>query len=409
MAALLYSAVLARASYLALGPSPATLEAAIQLIPYQAEFLNSLDATRPEPTPELLRRSLELNPFQANAWIRLGLRAELSAKDASEAERCYRNAAKIDHTSVPITTLANFYARQRNTARFFETARDALALTPYDSRPLLFQARMLAERPEQVLSVLPDRQRILFEYLSLLLSTDDATQLKGPALRATNHPMDTSNTPGGLPDWWLSVLGTTENRLLQAGRAAEAMDVWKNMQRNRWVQVPTPSLDAPVANGSFRSPAFGYGFDWAIPSTQGVAHDQYPALGKLTFALDGTQPESCRLLSQFIPVRGGGNYRMSWQAESSDLGKIAGLKWRIYATSTLRDSDRVVLSSSDIMSGEQGQHSWDFVAPAGWSTALVTLEYERPFGEVRAEGSVNLREISMTSVSHTPLNTGGSL
>jgi hypothetical protein len=407
IAALFYSVLLARSAYLVQNPSPSSIEAALRLIPYNADLITRLDTARPEPSPKLLTRALELNPFQANAWMRLGLNAELKQRNPALAERYYLEAAKVDHMYLPLWTLANFYARQGNKEKFFETAKAALAITPYDSRPLLFQAQMLAERPDQVLAILPDRQRVLFEYLNFLLSGGDSAQFESAALRATDRPMDASNEPVGLPEEWLNILGTTEDRLLQGGQRDEAMRIWASMQRNGWVHLPVPSVEAPLANGSFRRQLFGHGFDWSVLPVQGVMHDQYPGMGKMAFEFDGAQPESCRLLRQFIPVRGGGSYRMAWQLESPDIHNAVGLKWRIYPTAAKKDSDRAVLSSSDLSAGGQQNGSWEFTVPAGWTTALVTLEYDRPLGEVRTEGSVSLKKISMNSVS--PANTGGSL
>jgi len=396
--ALWYSALLGRAAYLAQGSSLSSFRAAVRLIPYNSDLIMSLDAAGLKPSPDLLGRAVELNPFQVNAWIRLGLNAEINQRDAALAEKFYVQTRKVDHMYLPLWTLANFYARQRSTTKFFQTAKAALALTPYDSRPILYQARALAESPDRVFAILPDRQRVLFEYLSLLLGENDDAQLEQTALRATQHIIDRSNNPPGLPDWWLSLLGSTEDRLLQAGRAKEATRIWQSMQRRNWTASPAPTIDSPLSNGSFRYPVFEHGFDWAVPVVKGVLHEQYPALGKMALTFDGTQPESCRLLRQFIPVEAGRTYRLAWEVESQDLNGTSGLKWRIYAPAPERDAARTEFSSPDLMAGNQQKGFWEFVAPSGWTAALLTLEYDRPLGEVRAEGSVDLRNISMSSV-----------
>jgi hypothetical protein len=149
--------------------------------------------------------------------------------------------------------------------------------------------------------------------------------------------------------------------------------------------------------GSLHEPAFGHGFGWLRPQTPGVLSDQFPSLGKLTFSFDGTEPETCRLLQRFIPVDGAKSYNFNWQAESLDLQGSSGLRWRIYPVLPENDKDRVLLSSPELLMNGPQEGSWQFVTPAGWRVALVTLEYERPLGQVRAEGSVSLSNISIRS------------
>lgn len=101
LAACLYSGVLARATYLARASDPASIAAAIALIPFNADFILALDGVRPQSSPELLHRALQLNPYQSNAWIHLGLDAELKQADLSAAERYYIEATKADHMYLP--------------------------------------------------------------------------------------------------------------------------------------------------------------------------------------------------------------------------------------------------------------------------------------------------------------------
>jgi hypothetical protein len=174
------------------------------------------------------------------------------------------------------------------------------------------------------------------------------------------------------------------------------------MHQRGWVRTPAPSASAPLTNASFREPFLGHGFDWSFLPVHGVVSDQYAELAKISLTFDGTQPESCRLLQHFIPVKGGGAYRMNWQAESADLREAFGLKWRIFAVTSESDKRPIApLTGPELMMGGQPDGSWEFTVPPTWQTALLTLEYERPLGQVRAEGSISIRDLSMAAASQS--------
>jgi hypothetical protein len=396
LAAFFYSAIVAGAIRLTQSSNPESIRRAIQLLPFNPDFFLKLDSALPQSSPSLLRQALVLNPFQSETWIRVGLDAEIQKQNPGEAEAYYRKAAEVDRTYLPEGTLANFYARQQDAPKFFEAAKKALALTPYDSRPILAQASMLAKRPDDVLAILPDRPHVLFDYLNLSLANGNVDRIVVIALQAARHRPDSVAGPPGLTDTWRNVLGSVEDRLLQSARREDAIHVWAAMQRHGWVSAPAPSLVNPIPAGTLHEPPFGHGFGWLHPQISGVLFDQFPSLGKLTFSFDGTEPETCRLLQRFIPVDGAKPYNFNWQAESLDLQGSSGLRWRIYPVLPVTDNDRIFLSSPELLMNGHQDGVWQFVTPAGWRVALVTLEYERPLGQVRAEGSISLSNVSMT-------------
>lgn len=397
LAACFYSAIVAGAIHLAQSSNPESIRRAIQLIPFNPDFLLKLDSALPQSSPQLLRQALTLNPFQSEAWIRLGIDAEMRERNPSRAETYYRKAAEIDRMYLPEGTLANFYARQQDAPKFFEAAKRALALTPYDSRPILAEASMLARNPDEVLAIVPDRPHVLFDYLNMLLANGNVEQIAVVALRAASHRPDPVTGPPELTDTRRGNLGSVEDRLLQSARREDAIHIWTVMHRHGWVNAPAPSLSNPIPTDSLHEPVFGHGFGWLRPQVSGVLSDQFPSLGKLTFSFDGTEPETCRLLQRFIPVGGSKTYNFNWQAESLDLQGSSGLRWRIYPVLPESDKDRVLLTSPEVLKNGQQDGLWQFVTPAGWRVGLVTLEYERPLGQVRAEGSVSLSNISITS------------
>lgn len=353
--------------------------------------------------------SLESNPFQAEAWIQLALRTELNQHDPVRAEHYYLEAARVNHMFLPQWTLTNFYFRQQDKRKFFESAKHALALTSYDSRPIFAEAWTMASQPEEVLAILPNRKKIRFEYLNFLLASNASDQLESAALGAAAYPSDAPVENPGIENSWRDLLGSTEDRLISTGQTVAAQRVWDRMRRAGWVRISTPTVANPLTNGSFRNPLLGHGFDWALQPVHGVTADHFVELAKLSFTFDGTQPEACRLLQQFVPLNGGQMYRLSWQAESVDLHDSSGLKWRVFAVMPEGGGAPVgPLTSPDLTSAGPPNGLWEFTVPPSWQAGLVTLEYERPLGQVRAEGSVSLREVSMTSMAHSASQSKGS-
>jgi tetratricopeptide (TPR) repeat protein len=163
--------------------------------------------------------SLESNPFQAEAWIQLGLQAELNQHDPVRAERYYLEAARVNHMYLPQWTLTNFYLRQQDKRKFFETAKRALELTPYDSRPILAQAWTMASQPGEVFAILPPRERVRFEFLSFVLANGLSDQFQAAALSAAAFRFDTPVENPGIENSWRDILGSTEDRLIATGRS----------------------------------------------------------------------------------------------------------------------------------------------------------------------------------------------
>ena len=86
---------------------------------------------QPERKITLLKRAVELNPFNVEAWIQLGLTFEMERHDAASAERYFLRAAQVDRMFLPKWTLTNFYFRQQNEREFFRWAKATLEITPY--------------------------------------------------------------------------------------------------------------------------------------------------------------------------------------------------------------------------------------------------------------------------------------
>ena len=93
---------------------------------YPAQLADEIYALDPVAAKSLLQRAVQLNRYDAASWIQLGLLSE-AGNDLPGAEEALLQAASVDATFLPSWSLANFYFRRENTARFWYWAQKAAA------------------------------------------------------------------------------------------------------------------------------------------------------------------------------------------------------------------------------------------------------------------------------------------
>jgi hypothetical protein len=144
-----------------------------------------------ESSPRELRAALSLNSRLSSAWIQLGLDAEMDA-NLPEAETDLLRAASVDHLYVTAWTLANFYFRRGDAAKFWPWAKQAAALAYDDYRPLLRLADTLDPSPQRVAERLGGGLPLLRAYLDLLINAHrlDSAQEVARLLAARHDPVD---------------------------------------------------------------------------------------------------------------------------------------------------------------------------------------------------------------------------
>ncbi len=97
----------------------------------------------------------------------------------------------------------------------------------------------------------------------------------------------------------------------------------------------------------------------------------------------GKQPESTEVLRQFVTLHPGKMYSLRWEARTQGFGAPSGVDW------TAGNAHVMVEPSQDWRAG-----SMDFKPESGFLP--ITLAYHRPTGQPRAEGSVEIRAVSLT-------------
>jgi len=382
-----YSIVLTNAARLFARDTAISVPAAVHLVPYNGAYAARLAAWEPDKRDALLQRAVQLNPFDAESLIQLGLLAEIQRDDPRTAERDYLRAAEVNKLFLPKWTLANFYFRRQNAAEFFHWASAALSITPYASDPLFTQMWMMSQDADRLAQAIPDRPRILVQYSFFLANRRQFSAIPPIVQRLIRKVGSDDPRAWGRDD----LIAAVEDHMLAAGDAHDALQVWASLKEGRWLSQSAPDADHPLTNGGFHIGFYKHGFDWVPVDCSGATLEQFASEGEVRVSLSGNQPDHCVLLQQYVPLEPGGAYSLQWKGEGHSMDAQSGLAWHLRSV----PGDGL---GREIVSGDLGAAppKWEFNAPGDSSVALLSLDYARPLGQVRASGNFELRSAGLT-------------
>lgn len=358
-----FSIVLARADSYFRQATPQSVQRAVEIAPRNTEYLAlralQLDYDGADSTA-LTEKIAALNPYSSAPRIKLGLAAEVRG-DSATAEKCLLAAAQIDRQFEPSWTLANFYFRAGKTNDFWTWIHSALEVSYGDRTPAFDLCwRVTPDASEILKRAIPARREVTAAYLIYLARTNRLAAIPSVAQKLAAYH-DDSDLP--------LLFGATDQLL--AARDPAALDLWKLAGQ------PEPS---GIFNGDFSSPPLNHGFDWRPIESPGVMHVNLSAPSGHRIAFNGQQPESCSLLEQTLNLIPGRRYLLRWETRTSGLKSPSGLEWRVAA------QHASIPPTDDWTPGELP------LTPRDAFTDLQ-LFYQRPLGEPRAEGNIELRRV----------------
>ncbi len=361
-----WSIRLARADAAFRNHTPEDVARAIELAPENGEYLAMLalqaEYSGQDSTP-LLAEIAARNPRASAPRIRLGLAAELRG-DANQAERWLLEAFSVDRQFETRWTLANFYFRQNKPAEFWAWMRSALEMS-YGDRAAAFDLcwQMSADAQTILDRAIPDRHDVVTWYLEYVLEHHRVAAIAGAA-----NKLVSLRTPDDLPQLYAAT-----DALLDAGQVREAADLWQ--------ALGNPRPDG-VTHPDFEPPRTGHGFDWIFIEAAGVTHQ---SLEGHRIRFSGQQPESCELLRQFIGgLHAGAAYTLHWEARNQGMSSPTGLEWSIASR-----------AGALAVSEDWSKGSLAFTADS--DHAVLVLTYRRPEGQVRTDGLVDLKRVTISS------------
>jgi hypothetical protein len=380
-----FALLLARASVLYSQNTPQSSAAAARLVPFRASYLVRLAAWHPDRKTDLLRRAVRLNPFETEAWIDLGLESEFDRNNTAEAEHLFREAARTNHMFVPKWTLANFYFRHEQVPQFLNWARQTLEITPYSAQPVFAEMwLLLPDGAPQLAHAVPDNPNTLWQYAWYLSNSHQFAAIP-PVIARLVHAAG----PAMADNFGKStIVGPILDHMLQSGYASESLQIWRSLQEGAWVHTRQPNTSQPLSNGDFGIPIWPHGFDWLPITTPGITTEQHPQAHEFQIEFSGDQPDPCPLLQQWIPLESQRIYTVHWSAKADTPDTAADAAWH------LRTPTGAELLTSPAL-GTGG--TWTFTFPDSTGAYLLSLEYARQPGYVRAKGLLTLTEVSVVS------------
>lgn len=355
--AAMYSIRLALADAAFRKHTPRSVARALELLPDHASYLlfraQQMDYDGEDSTA-LLERIASVNPLSSTPRIRLGLAAEARG-NLSGAEKWLLDAAQVDRQFEPRWTLANFYFRRERPDEFWKWIRAALEVS-YGDRSLAFDLcwRMSQNADEVLAKAIPDRHEVAASYLYYVMDRRrEATASAAFKLAQFHDPSDSME------------LETACDVLMSDEKFTEARELWTQTGH---------AQNGLIANSDFATEPSGHGFDWRPSRAEGLAYVALPGSYRIQFS--GKQPEAAELLRQFVALQRGKMYSLHWEARTQGFGSPSGVEWAVGTT-------RVPLEAG----------AMTFKAEAAFSP--ITLAYHRPAGQARAEGSVEIRAVSL--------------
>ena len=353
------------ADYLFRQDTLGSVQRATRIWAANAEYYARLADLDPGNAVLNLHHSVVLDPQLSKSWIELGLQLEIQGT-SKEGERCYLEAARVDRQFLPAWTLANFYFRRSDAARFWPSARLAAQMSYGNIRPILRLAFALTNSGDAVFAnMIVPRRKVEHEFLEYLLDRNmDASAV---ADRIVKKAEDEDLPP--LMAWM--------NRLIETHRVPEARRLWDALSNKRLISYPRLTH---ITNADFsHEPLPAGGFDWRITSPAGV--DLERTREGLRVQFSGRQPENFQLLSQYLDVTSG-IYRLSFEYRTVDIRTTTNLRWRMGET-----------ISQPLAAAENWTYSAS-IFTAGPENRLVLLEQRDP-GTTRPEGIFYLRSLAL--------------
>ena len=343
--------------------TPQSVARALEILPDHAGYLlfraQQMDYDGEDSTA-VLKHAARVNPLSSTPRIRLGLAAE-GRGDFSGAEKWLLDAVRVDRQFEPRWTLANFYFRRGRSVEFWKWMRAALEVS-YGDRSLAFDlCWRVSQNAEEVLTqAIPERHEVLAAYLYYVMDhRHEAVSAVAGKLAELHDHSDVLE------------LETACDLLINDGKPAEARNVWRRMGREH---------TGLIANGEFATEPSGHGFDWRPSRAEGLSDVALPGSYRIVFS--GKEPESTELLRQFVALQPGNAYSLHWEARTQGFGSPSGVEW------TAGNAHVTLEPAQDWRAG-----SMDFRPESGFLP--IALAYHRPTGQARAEGSVEIRAVSL--------------
>jgi hypothetical protein len=330
---------------------------------------------------ELLRTSLELNPYNRDAAIDLGLRYEADG-DLPRAEGLLLQAFKVDRTYAPRWSLANFYFRRDNLPEFWRWARVAAEM-PADDVGALFELCWRVSPDPGIIEakILNDDPSLLRQYIDFLVGKEHTSGATSAGLRLART--DSAHWDGDR-ERLLSLV----DQLVAAGDAKAATELWRGLIRYQWIVADTSIPNNP----QFARDPVPSQFDWTLSTHDGL--HSWPGVAGLETEFGGQELEDSLVAEQVISLPPG-NYLLESTYHTRDIPPDTGIRWQVADPK----SDSVIASSASLSSDSPAKVSFLFSVEPNKPFLRLQLAYHREPGTARVTGAVVVTSVRIQPAS----------
>lgn len=371
---------LARADAFYRQDTPEAVSAAIHLDPDNENYYMRLAANDREHARPLLLHAVALNPYNAQAYIELGLEYEADG-DLAAAEKCLRRAFAVDRTYLTRWTLANFYLRQNDLPAFWAWARKAAEMPAANLNPLFELCWRVSSDPGEIASrLLTGDPDVIRAYLGFLAAKNEPGEIATLAPRL----LEVGNADQDRP-----ALLDAVDQLVRANDGDHAYALWRQLLDRQWIEADRGWPNNP----QFSRQPQPVAFDWWLPESNGV--QALPGTTGLDVEFSGSEPEECIVAQQALPLSPG-LYTLQYRYQTKDIAPETGVHWEVLDSTT----GLVLAASQDLASNESVQTSFQFDVPRTAQVQYLRLAYKRALGTTRIAGTLTVSSTMIRSVSH---------
>jgi hypothetical protein len=366
---------LAEGDYFFRQDTEASIQKAIRYVPDGWPYYMRLAQLDRDNSAQLLKSTLRLNEYDAQANVELGLRYEADG-DSAAAERQLLQAYGVDHTYLPRWSLAGFYFRQGNMPEFWKWARSAADMPSDDIGALLDLCWRVEPDPSRITSAISNQKpEFLRQYVNFLLTKDQPRAATG----AAQSLIRSGDTKSDLP-FMFAVL----NSLVTANEPSAAYDLWHQLMQNQWI---TADWTMPN-NAAFQRIPLPVSLDWSFPEYQGL--HSWPGPSGLETEIVGNQPEDCIIAEQSI-ILAPGTYSLIFDYKTTGISPYSGIRWQLLDLK----SKETLAESGDLSSEQLKREELGFTVMPGSSLLALQLRYHRRLGTVRVAGMLNVEKVQI--------------
>ena len=360
-----------------------SLQAALRLTPGNADY-NARIATLDPSRDAELRVALTLNSRNPSWWIMQSVRQEEDG-DVAGAEKSLSEANTVSRYYIPRWSFAAFYYRQGNKAEFIRWAKSALSVGSGQPESLFQMAQRLDLASDQILNdLLPEVPERVDAYLHLLLQQGKVDEQAAAAAQLIQIGSKENRS---------SVLEACES-LFKAGKIDQAVALWNQAIQVHWLDLCPldPLKGKSLGNDSFAGESLELGFDWKNSIPLGVSASRSVPDRSLCLEFSGSQPESCELVSQLVPLLPNRQYRIKVRYRFRSASIATGLQLSVVPVPS---SKPVMVGTMNPAAEEFMEQSFPFQSPPQQGPMKILFSYNRLPGTTRMEGMLWIQSIHL--------------